>query len=938
LTSASYLGQYGHTYSFYSVATDNVGNVQPTPSSAQATTTVVSPLTLTSITAVSPNPRNTPVFTIDVTFSEPVDLATFTAGALSLTDNGGPNLITSAVTISLVLGSTYQISGLAGLTEAEGNYTLTVNAAEIQDQIGLYGTGSLSTSWLMDTTAPTSQVLNTLGTSQTSDTFLVPVTFSDPAGAAGGATASGVASLSLYVSVNNGPFTLYQTVTFAPTASGTYDFSFTGQDRNLYAFHSLAQDAAGNVEAKAANAIEASTSVPDLNPPVTHVQNTSSYSNGVFTINWAGTDPDQDSGTPAGSIVTVDIYVEIDSGTPILIAQAPASMPNNSGVYSGTVSYNALADGQSHTYSFYSIGIDDQQKTQATPASPDVTFSNITYTASLTAQPITVEKGITGRSFIQYLDVDFNQTVSTSTALQALASGLAGGSPSSYVELLWYGENLTTSSVPQGSVNLFGNGTTASVILNGNDLAINFGPNGITSLLTENRVSGIGGPTKNFGDGWYALGIDPTGNPSNGQVFWEAFYRLLGDANGTGVVTGPYTMPGTDAYNVYHAEGQSGSLLSTDVDGNGVVNSKDFSETVLANGDAVGSVAPMNFPQFQLFSGADPAQTNAVAVTQAEVQTLLPLAIEAWAAAGLDAAEILKLEAVKVEVANLGTSILGLEAANTILINQTAAGYNWYLGVGTASTQAFGLTGPGDEGVASPGNPAAGRVDLLTVLEHELGHVLDLPDNAMAGDLMDITLGAGVSRTPSASDVATLAQSQGISTTAVSTESTSNRSTSTLQASLATPFDRREGNRSSMPTTAPVATFSAGPGGATSRIAQGIAYLAEADGSAQPFSASGGSAAQAIVDAALISLLGSVGESGDDEIPIAQDVLLTLPVTQAQAIGITTTAKNKIPQSPASSTLRLVPSLLIRSNPRPTQSIPSSPGLSAELGGAWVSS
>ena len=33
-------GQQGHTYAFYSVATDNVGNVQATPSAAQATTTV----------------------------------------------------------------------------------------------------------------------------------------------------------------------------------------------------------------------------------------------------------------------------------------------------------------------------------------------------------------------------------------------------------------------------------------------------------------------------------------------------------------------------------------------------------------------------------------------------------------------------------------------------------------------------------------------------------------------------------------------------------------------------------------------------------------------------------------------------------------------------------------------------------------------------------
>ena len=68
---------------------------------------------------MSPNPRNTSVGSIDVTFSEPVNLATFTDTALSLTDNGGSNLITGAVTVSLVSGSTYQIKGLSGLTTAQ---------------------------------------------------------------------------------------------------------------------------------------------------------------------------------------------------------------------------------------------------------------------------------------------------------------------------------------------------------------------------------------------------------------------------------------------------------------------------------------------------------------------------------------------------------------------------------------------------------------------------------------------------------------------------------------------------------------------------------------------------------------------------------------------------------------------------------------------------
>ena len=157
-----------------------------------------------------------------------------------------------------------------------------------------------------------------------------------------------------------------------------------------------------------------------------------------------------------------------------------------------------------------------------------MTFSNITYTAPLAVENLVVEKNIAERSFIQYLDVDFNQSLSTSSALQDLSAGLAGGSPNSYVELLWYGENLTSSSTPKGSVNLFNTGTTASVTLTGNDLSINFGPNGITSLLTETGVSGTGKPTTTFGDGWYALGIDPTGNPSNGPGLLGAVLPVAG--------------------------------------------------------------------------------------------------------------------------------------------------------------------------------------------------------------------------------------------------------------------------------------------------------------------------------------------------------------------------------------------------------------------------
>ena len=216
-----------------------------------------------------------------------------------------------------------------------GTYTIGETVSE-------YDGGSYRPSFLVDVvsvdlTPPTSHVVNSLGTSQTSDSFPVSVTFSDPAGS-GGAPASGVSSVDLYVSVNNGPFSLYQTMNFAPTASGTVTFTFAGQDRNIYAFHSIAHDAAGNTESKNSNTIEASTSVPDLQPardarpgeqsvvllgpvPVVRLQRADPvvvHRNGVFTLNWAGADPDQNSGTPAGSIALVDIYVEVDGGTPTL--------------------------------------------------------------------------------------------------------------------------------------------------------------------------------------------------------------------------------------------------------------------------------------------------------------------------------------------------------------------------------------------------------------------------------------------------------------------------------------------------------------------------------------------------------------------------------------------------------------------------------------------
>ena len=110
--------------------------------------------TVAAIVPVSPDPRNTAVGSVFVSFSESIVPASFDVSDLTLTRNGGSDLITGAVTIAPVFGAIYEIGNLAGLTGLAGNYVLTVNAAGVQDPAGNSGSGSPIETWTFETTGP----------------------------------------------------------------------------------------------------------------------------------------------------------------------------------------------------------------------------------------------------------------------------------------------------------------------------------------------------------------------------------------------------------------------------------------------------------------------------------------------------------------------------------------------------------------------------------------------------------------------------------------------------------------------------------------------------------------------------------------------------------------------------------------------------------------
>ena len=110
------------TYEITAIATDAAGNI----SSAGFFTVTVDNTgpTVTRVEAVSPTPRSSVVSTLNVTFSEPIDLTTFDWNDLSLTLNGGSNLITNAVTI-----------GLASSDIAPGEHVHSHNVEDITNRL-----------------------------------------------------------------------------------------------------------------------------------------------------------------------------------------------------------------------------------------------------------------------------------------------------------------------------------------------------------------------------------------------------------------------------------------------------------------------------------------------------------------------------------------------------------------------------------------------------------------------------------------------------------------------------------------------------------------------------------------------------------------------------------------------------------------------------------
>lgn len=156
-------------------------------------------------------------------------------------------------------------------------------------------------------------------------------------------------------------------------------------------------------------------------------------------------------------------------------------------------------------------------------------------------------------------------------------------------------------------------------------------------------------------------------------------------------------------------------------------------------------------PLYQTAAGLPPTTGTVALLSDSQLSQVVVEAKLRWAQMlGADS-RLALLDSVRVEVGNLPEENIGITIGSSILIDSDAAGRGWFIDATPQDDAEFRFVRGLDEWIADVHSPAFGRMDLLTTVMHELGHVLGFDDQAAqrhSANLMTETLSTGVRRSP----------------------------------------------------------------------------------------------------------------------------------------------------------------------------------------------
>lgn len=126
-------------------------------------------------------------------------------------------------------------------------------------------------------------------------------------------------------------------------------------------------------------------------------------------------------------------------------------------------------------------------------------------------------------------------------------------------------------------------------------------------------------------------------------------------------------------------------------------------------------------------------------LSQAELDSLVQAAIARWEATGLTPAQDAILHSVTFSVKDLPGWYLGESSAGNVVLDRNAAGNSWFIDPTPNDDSEF--SGTGTQLGATADGGAAGRIDALSTIMHELGHQLGLDDQYQSTDTANLMYG-----------------------------------------------------------------------------------------------------------------------------------------------------------------------------------------------------
>lgn len=444
---------------------------------------------------------------------------------------------------------------------------------------------------------------------------------------------------------------------------------------------------------------------------------------------------------PAHSAGTVDITVTTPGGVsgtsssdqytyiaaPTVTGVSPAAGPTGGGTVLTITGTNFTGATQLKFGSDAAPGFTVNSATQ-------ITVTTTSHSAGTVDITVTTAGGTSATSSSdQYTFV----TAPTVTALSPTAGSTAGGTTVTIT-----GTDLTgASSVKFGTTNASSFTVVNSTTITATSPALSSGAHYVT-VTTAGGASATGsanqftyvappavtGVSPNMGPTWAGMSVTITGTDLSNATsvkFGTTSASINSNSSTQIIATAPAHAAGTVDITVTTAYGTSSTSSS---------DHYTYMSFLTFDGEAV-----------------EPPE-DVEALTMDQVNPILTEAAQRWivaaAAAGADSDGIAELLAgVEVRIVDLPGNLLAGTAGNVVWIDQNAAGHGWFVDATPGNDSEFATIHSAYELWAGQGSSAAGRVDLLTVLSHELGHVLGF-DHGEEHELMEATLDLGVRLLP----------------------------------------------------------------------------------------------------------------------------------------------------------------------------------------------